>query len=94
MIFFIGANLDFANTKLQLILSLLFMCRALLGAPFLKYLPANMCNSIGFAEKHLHQPPILTLFESFMLISKYTNAMDSLAILDCLAVLTLPKSSS
>ena len=59
MIFIIGANLDFANTKLQLILSLLFIY-IIAWCPFFK-LSANMCHFIGSAEKHLHHPSIWTM---------------------------------
>ena len=60
---FIGVNLDFANTKLQLTLPLLivFMYAT---APFaFSDASANLCSSTGFVEEYLNHRSILTWFK-------------------------------
>ena len=58
---FIGVNLDFANTKLQLTLLIAFIYAT---APYaFSDASANMCSSTGCVEKDLYHRSILTSFK-------------------------------
>ena len=60
---FIGVNLDFADTKLQLTLPL-FIVFMYTTAPYtFSDASANMCSSTGFVEKDLYHCSILTWFK-------------------------------
>ena len=63
---FIGVNLDFANTKLQLTLPLLIVFMYATAPYAFSDASANMCSSTGFVEKGLYYRSILTSFKSCM----------------------------
>ena len=64
---FIGVNLDFVNTKLQLTLPLLIVFIYATTLYAFSDASANMCSSIGFFEKDLYLHSILKSFKSCML---------------------------
>ena len=64
---FIGVNLDFANTKLQLTLPLLIVFIYATAPYAFSDASANMCSSTGFVEKDLYHRCILASFKSCML---------------------------
>ena len=60
---FIGVDLDFANTKLQLTLPLLIVFMYATAPYAFSDASANMCSSTGFVEKDLYHCSILTWFK-------------------------------
>ena len=60
---FIGVNLDFANTKLQLTLPLLIVFMYATAPYAFSDASANMCSSTGLVEKNLYHCSILTSFK-------------------------------
>ena len=64
---FIGVNLYFAKTKLQLALPLVIVFIYATAPYAFSDASANMCSSTGFVEKDLYHCPILTSFKSCML---------------------------
>ena len=64
---FIGVNLDFASTKLQLTSSLLIVFIYVTAPYAFSDASTNMWSFTGFVEKDLYHHSILTLFKSCML---------------------------